>query len=774
MDSPLTLLAADRPTQQQRPEVAAFCGGCELQRRRPGAMGLWGDEPDKRQQPKTPKPLASNRRLPERRSLAVFLGEEVLFPPDDERQRYAQHDVGDDQAALRAQGFEQVDLVVVDGDGGGQVVPHQGQQGGADARCPSPPTSSAPGLRRRDADGARRHAKDDGLGHLRAAGDPQVAEGRGEAHLGALDDQGRHQPKQRGKAQLGRIKNLGHGPHHKGQEQLHPCESAFSPAPRAPDSGCAALTFCSLTGMRKIGSKLTLAPGQRADGRGNRKEPGVQRKLRNAGEERRQIAAHGQARAKARDDAAHNRLRHADAVVGHAQLDVVGPQRGRETPDEHADDHHAIDAGRAGWRVAGLCGHRADGLFLDDQPGRAGGVHAGVWLVCHVWRALCGRGFWLCAGLELLVQLGDHDCGSIGDAQVGDGVLVPRCAGLLVERAVFAADGGDQRDFGQRFWRGGILVCRDQGDDGAGFHRAGRAIGCGILKGGPVGGIWGAVATWQVADGPFAGGFAALIGVAMIVGFSFQGTELIGIAAAESEDPAKNIPRAVRQVFWRILLFYVLAIAVIGSLIPYTDPHLLRNEVGDISVSPFTLVFEKAGLLSAAVVMNAVVLTSVLSAGNSGMYASTRMLYTLACQGMAPKHGGAAVADVEDAVRRRAGAGVGVLGVVAAIGRGGLGQHAQHAFGDVVDIGEVAHHLAVAVHVNRLARQHGLGELEQRHIRPAPRPIDGKKAQPGGGQLVEVRIGVRHQLVGFLGRVELMGDQKTASLSAYGSLALPP
>ena len=169
------------------------------------------------------------------------------------------------------------------------------------------------------------------------------------------------------------------------------------------------------------------------------------------------------------------------------------------------------------------------------------------------------------------------------------------------------------------------------------FIVLGVAMIVGILKGGPQGGVWGALATWHVGDAPFAGGFAALIGVAMIVGFSFQGTELIGIAAAESEDPAKNIPRAVRQVFWRILLFYVLAIAVIGSLIPYTDPQLLRNEVGDISVSPFTLVFQKAGLLSAAVIMNAVVLTSVLSAGNSGMYASTRMLYTLACQGMAPK-----------------------------------------------------------------------------------------------------------------------------------------
>ncbi|MEJ4044885.1 amino acid permease [Erwinia sp. SLM-02] len=165
------------------------------------------------------------------------------------------------------------------------------------------------------------------------------------------------------------------------------------------------------------------------------------------------------------------------------------------------------------------------------------------------------------------------------------------------------------------------------------FIIVGVAMIVGIFRGGESAG-W---HNWQIGDAPFAGGFAAMIGVAMIVGFSFQGTELIGIAAGESEDPGKNIPRAVRQVFWRILLFYVFAILVISLIIPYTDPSLLRNDVKDISVSPFTLVFQHAGLLSAAAVMNAVILTAVLSAGNSGMYASTRMLYALACDGKAPR-----------------------------------------------------------------------------------------------------------------------------------------
>ncbi|AOY94884.1 gamma-aminobutyrate permease [Cupriavidus sp. USMAA2-4] len=158
----------------------------------------------------------------------------------------------------------------------------------------------------------------------------------------------------------------------------------------------------------------------------------------------------------------------------------------------------------------------------------------------------------------------------------------------------------------------------------------------GILRG-DAGGMPAGLANLTIGDAPFVGGLPAMIGVAMIAGFSFQGTELIGVAAGESAEPAKSIPRAVRQVFWRILLFYVLAILIIGILVPYTDPSLLKSDVQTVGVSPFTLVFRHAGLAFAAGVMNAVILTAVLSAGNSGMYASTRMLYNLATEGRAPR-----------------------------------------------------------------------------------------------------------------------------------------
>lgn len=127
----------------------------------------------------------------------------------------------------------------------------------------------------------------------------------------------------------------------------------------------------------------------------------------------------------------------------------------------------------------------------------------------------------------------------------------------------------------------------------------------------------------------FNGGFKSIFSIFLIAGFSFQGTELVGVAAGESENPEKTIPKAINTIFWRILVFYLGTIVVIGAVIPVSE--------AGVDKSAFTLLFEKAGILSAASVMNAVILTSVLSAGNSGMYASSRMLYAMAKDGMAPK-----------------------------------------------------------------------------------------------------------------------------------------
>ncbi|WP_235872262.1 amino acid permease [Siminovitchia acidinfaciens] len=139
---------------------------------------------------------------------------------------------------------------------------------------------------------------------------------------------------------------------------------------------------------------------------------------------------------------------------------------------------------------------------------------------------------------------------------------------------------------------------------------------------------------FNVGEGPFNGGFMTILGIFMAAGYSFQGTELFGVAAGETDNPSKSIPKAVRSVFWRILLFYIFAIFIISLIIPYTTESLASN---DVTVSPFTLVFDQAGVAFAASVMNAIILTSVLSAGSSGLYASTRMLWDLAREGKAPR-----------------------------------------------------------------------------------------------------------------------------------------
>ena len=105
------------------------------------------------------------------------------------------------------------------------------------------------------------------------------------------------------------------------------------------------------------------------------------------------------------------------------------------------------------------------------------------------------------------------------------------------------------------------------------------------------------------------------------VNYSFQGTELVGIAAGESEDPAKTLPRSIRNIIWRTMFFFVLAIFVLVALIPWEEAGLTK--------SPFVAVFDNIGIPYAADIMNFVILTAVLSVANSGLYAATRMLWSL-------------------------------------------------------------------------------------------------------------------------------------------------
>ena len=94
------------------------------------------------------------------------------------------------------------------------------------------------------------------------------------------------------------------------------------------------------------------------------------------------------------------------------------------------------------------------------------------------------------------------------------------------------------------------------------------------------------------------------------------------------------MPRVVKNVFWRILLFYILSVLLLGLDIPYNYPGLFT---GDTATSPFTIVFQQVGAKAAGSFINAVILTSVLSAGNHALFAGTRLLYTLGISGYAPR-----------------------------------------------------------------------------------------------------------------------------------------
>lgn len=118
----------------------------------------------------------------------------------------------------------------------------------------------------------------------------------------------------------------------------------------------------------------------------------------------------------------------------------------------------------------------------------------------------------------------------------------------------------------------------------------------------------------------------------VLVMFSFGGVELVGITAGEAKDPRKSIPSAVNNVVWRILIFYIGALAIMMILYPW-------NEVGS-NGSPFVLIFDKIGIPGAAHIINFVVLTAALSAFNSGMFSTGRMLYNLSLQNNAPKYFG--------------------------------------------------------------------------------------------------------------------------------------
>lgn len=129
--------------------------------------------------------------------------------------------------------------------------------------------------------------------------------------------------------------------------------------------------------------------------------------------------------------------------------------------------------------------------------------------------------------------------------------------------------------------------------------------------------------------GFFTGGWKGFFFALSLVVAAYQGVELIGITAGEAKDPQNTITKAIKTIIWRILIFYIGAIFVIVTVFPWDQ----LDQVG----SPFVSTFAKVGITAAAGIINFVVITAAMSGCNSGIFSSGRMLYTLACNGQAPK-----------------------------------------------------------------------------------------------------------------------------------------
>lgn len=112
---------------------------------------------------------------------------------------------------------------------------------------------------------------------------------------------------------------------------------------------------------------------------------------------------------------------------------------------------------------------------------------------------------------------------------------------------------------------------------------------------------------------------------------------MVGLAAAETANPRKSLPTAVKQVFWRICLFYIVSLTLVGLLVPFDDKRLLGESSADAKASPFVIAIKNAGISGLDSVMNVVIMIAVLSVGNSSVYGSSRTLAALAEQRQAPQ-----------------------------------------------------------------------------------------------------------------------------------------
>ncbi|KAI0374233.1 amino acid permease [Pilatotrama ljubarskyi] len=223
-------------------------------------------------------------------------------------------------------------------------------------------------------------------------------------------------------------------------------------------------------------------------------------------------------------------------------------------------------------------------------------------VLINYWNKSVNNAVWITMCLVVVITINMFGAGVYGECEfIFASIKVITITGLIILGIVLDLGGGPNHDrLGFRYWKNpGPFV---QFDNIAG------------------------------AKGRFLGFFAVLTQAA----FSFIGTEIVAIAAGEAKNPRRNLPKAIKRVYVRILLFYIGGVIIIGLLVPSSEPDL-NLKTSDAGKSPFVIAIKHAGISGLPSVINAALLTSAWSAASSDLYTSSRALYGLAMVGNAPK-----------------------------------------------------------------------------------------------------------------------------------------
>ncbi|KAG2152606.1 amino acid permease [Suillus bovinus] len=229
-------------------------------------------------------------------------------------------------------------------------------------------------------------------------------------------------------------------------------------------------------------------------------------------------------------------------------------------------------------------------------------ISAAVVLI-NFWTHSVNNSVWVVMCIAVVLTINMFGASAYGEAEfIFASIKVITITSLIILGIVIDLGGGPNHDrIGFRYWKNPGPFAQYDGIEGV----TGRFLG------------WWAVLT-QAA-------------------FSFIGTEIVAIAAGEAKNPRRTLPKAIRRVYIRILLFYVGGTFVIGLLVPSNNPNLqLTNATA--AKSPFVIAIETAGIKSFPSLINACLLTSAWSASSSDLYTASRAVYGLAASGNAPKY----------------------------------------------------------------------------------------------------------------------------------------